>query len=241
MYFPQSIVVHTQSQVDEVLLQEVLSEALAVTDIARLSTQTELTQTQSATLASMINQGRFVIKSFSDKQDFRNTLAELYTKYELPTILYFGSLSNYSEQLQEGMLRLLEEPPENAHVVLTIDDWSVLLPTIKSRVHVVSLQNSLIFKILHKQTLDKLSQKLPNIQNTINNLLNKQYVTIDKISTIEREEIGIWLWQISMYLEIYYKQSPSNTIANVLEKVTIAKKYNTQNLQKKLIIESLNL
>jgi hypothetical protein len=44
-----------------------------------------------------------------------------------------------------------------------------------------------------------------------------------------------------MYLEQYYKQNPNIGIAKVIEKVVRAQKNNIQNMQKKLVIETLNI
>lgn len=49
---------------------------------------------------------------------------------------------NMSEISQNALLKVLEEPPENVHFILTCPSAAALLPTVRSRAQVFSLENS---------------------------------------------------------------------------------------------------
>lgn len=53
----------------------------------------------------------------------------------------FADADNMKPQAKNAMLKITEEPPENAYFCLTINDDSSLLGTIKSRAYVLTMEN----------------------------------------------------------------------------------------------------
>ena len=65
------------------------------------------------------------------------------TAYQSQTkVLYcFADADNMKPQAKNAMLKITEEPPENAYFCLTVCDDSSLLDTIKSRAYVINMQS----------------------------------------------------------------------------------------------------
>jgi hypothetical protein len=172
----------------------------------------------------------------SQKETFRKFLtSDVYTRYAKPILLFLGDLTDYSDTLQEGMLKLLEEPPENLVIILFAQSLSILKPTIISRCRIHNLEISTILGNLNPKLLEKV-KKLPEPKQVVENLLRNQKTTIEKPSDFERDEIDFWLWQVQTNLSYMYASSPSDIISESIEKVLIARKLNYQNLQKKFAI-----
>lgn len=180
----------------------------------------------------------------SQKEQFRRFIqTEVYMRYKQPTILFLGDLTEYSDTLQEGMLKLLEEPPDNLFIVLLAQSLSILKPTVISRSQIHTLPLPLILANLDQLLLEKI-KKLPSPKDVVNNLLTNQKIEVEKVSDYERNELDFWLWQVQINLSFVYQQSSdSNTsqkVAEVLSKVLQARKLNTDNLQKKFSLGWLN-
>lgn len=177
----------------------------------------------------------------SKKEAFRKfILNEVYIQYNKPTLLFLGDLSTYSEVLQEGMLKLLEEPPANLYIVLFAQNLSQIKPTIISRSNIKLLDNQTIFANLDSRLLEKV-KKLPEPKIVVNLLINNKKVEIEKVADYERDELDFWMWQIQTNLTFAYASQPETQIANAITKVLLARQLNTQNLQKKFAIGQLNL
>ena len=177
----------------------------------------------------------------SKKEAFKKFInSEVYIKYNQPSLLFLGDLTNYSDVLQEAMLKLLEEPPANLHIVLFAQNLSQIKPTIISRCSIKLLDNAIIFANLDIKLLDKV-KKLPEPKITVANLINNKKVEIEKISDFERDELDFWMWQLQTNLTMAYASQPENQIASAITKVLLARQLNTQNLQKKFAIGQLNL
>jgi hypothetical protein len=65
------------------------------------------------------------------------------TAYSVTTkVMYcFADADNMKAQAKNAMLKITEEPPENAYFCLTVTDSSSLLDTIKSRAYVLNMQS----------------------------------------------------------------------------------------------------
>jgi DNA polymerase III, delta subunit len=177
-----------------------------------------------------------VTETESQKETFRKFLtSDVYIKYSKPTLLFLGDLTSYSDTLQEGMLKLLEEPPENLIIILFAQSLSILKPTIISRCRIQSFDIQTILSNLDPKLQSKV-QKLPSPKEVVENLLNSRKTTIEKPSDFERDEIDFWLWQVQTNLSYMYANSPSDKISESIEKVLMSRKLNYQNLQKKFAI-----
>jgi hypothetical protein len=183
-----------------------------------------------------LNSGQILEPDFSKKQEFREQQNSWYQVYTQPTLFFLGDLSQHSEALQEGMLKFLEEPPQNLHPILFAQDSSEILPTILSRATTINLSRNFVLKHLSPEKLDKVAKSLPPAKQFALDLIAQKKLDLPDFSKIERAEIDFWLWQISCWIEEFYKQQPLPTIANKLNKVLWSRKLNQQNLQKKLAV-----
>ncbi|NJL97180.1 hypothetical protein HC864_05250 [Candidatus Gracilibacteria bacterium] len=178
---------------------------------------------------------------FNQKKDYKKSLLSLYEHREKPTLLFLGDLERYSLPLQEGMLRLLEEPPQNLHIILFSQTQSNILSTITSRSRVHTLPLEYIFQIIDPLMLQKVQNKLPPVKESVVSILKSpSSILIDNINKVEREEITFWLWQINEYLSQAYTKNPTKRLATKIHAVLQAINYNSQNLQKKFVLETLN-
>jgi hypothetical protein len=171
--------------------------------------------------------------NFKDKEDFKDSVMQYYQAYEKPTLLFLGNLSQYSLPLQEGMLRLLEEPPENLFIVLYARTKSEILPTIISRCRILNLPINFISQILDPTMVEQVKKKLPAVGEFAKSLLITSDFSLPDLSKVERGELDFWYWQLSYYLDQYYQVKPSLRIAQNIQKVLEAQKLNMDNLQKK--------
>jgi DNA polymerase III, delta subunit len=177
----------------------------------------------------------------SKKESFRKfILNEVYIQYNKPTLLFLGDLTTYSDVLQEGMLKLLEEPPANLYIVLFAQNLSQIKPTIISRSNIKLVDNQTIFANLDSKLLEKV-KKLPEPKIAVNLLINNKKVEIEKVADFERDELDFWMWQVQTNLTTLYASQPETQIAKAITKVLLARQLNTQNLQKKFAIGQLSL
>lgn len=236
----QSILIVTKTRLDQTRLAQLVTSEFLQDSLGQLPQRTSLPEHLEETYNSARRLRRVVVESYAGKKEFRESVMSLYVTYDQPTLLYLGSLSDYSEQLQEGMLRLLEEPPHNTTVVLSVANLASVLPTIRSRTQALPLSSQLVFALLEPVLLENVKTKLPPPTQAIKQLLQRTPLSVD-LKKVERDELDLWLWQLQMYLEQYYLQQPQIAIASALEKVLQASQYNSQNLQKKFILETLNI
>jgi DNA polymerase III, delta subunit len=175
------------------------------------------------------------------KENFRRFVSqEVYIKYNSPTILFLGDLTTYSDSLQEGMLKLLEEPPTNLYIILFAQNLSQIKPTIISRCRIILLENHIVFANLNPKLLEKV-QKLPSPKTIVESLINNKKVEIEKVADYEREELDFWMWQVQTNLSILYAQQPKTQIAKAITRTLQARQLNSQNLQKKFSVGQLSL
>lgn len=186
------------------------------------------------------NTGQIIEINIDKKEEFTEQQNNWYQKYSHPTLLFLGDLNNYSENLQEGMLRLLEEPPHNLYPVLFAQDKSQILDTILSRCKIIQLKQKQILELLDLKMLELVKKKMPSVKESLTSMLQNNLILPD-LSKIERPELDFWLWQIQTYLEALYKQNPTQNLANKLLSVLNARNLNRQNLQKKLALAVVNL
>lgn len=66
----------------------------------------------------------------------RDMITEAY-KQKTPMLYLVPDIDNMSQEAQNALLKLTEEPPNKAHFVMTVEDLNNILPTIKSRAYPV--------------------------------------------------------------------------------------------------------
>jgi hypothetical protein len=192
---------------------------------------------------SYMNTQSVILANLDGKKDYKKQLLSFYSHYEKPTLLFLGNISDYSIELQEGMLRLLEEPPANIHIILTCHTKQALLPTISSRARLYNLPSDIIFTLLNKSFLETVKKKLPLPLDTAKKIIHNSFQASDikEISKLDRQHISLWLWQVGKYLDEIYKNQPSILVAKSIEKVMKSSELNRANTLKKLIFTQLEI
>jgi DNA polymerase III, delta subunit len=192
-----------------------------------------------------IDANRILIPILKTKDEYKRFFAEIYSQYTQPTYCLLGDISTIDETAQEGMLKILEEPPTNLSLVLFAQDLSIVKPTILSRATVHVLPDKLIPLLLDTQLLETSKKYLPEYKSTLAELVQKKTTLIRDIDwkKVERPVLDFWLWQIGYYAEMLLAQGKinSDSLLTISTSISQARKYNQQNLQKKLVVESLVL
>jgi DNA polymerase III delta prime subunit len=200
-------------------------------------------QTLEKTMEMLKNQQRIKMVAFDSKKDYRDEIMSLYRHYDSPFLLFLGNISDYSIQLQEGMLRLLEEPPDNLIIILFAHSRSQILPTISSRSVIYTLEMKDTFSILHTNFSELAKKKLTPPLDVSKELISNRfhYSSVKDISKIDREVIGLWLWQVNMYLSEIYKTNSALQVSQSIKKVLQAIHLNEGNAQKKFVLAQLSI
>lgn len=193
---------------------------------------------------SKVNQGIIVEPKFEKKEDFKEILSSIYQQYSSKTYLFLGDINSYSIQLQEGLLKLIEEPPANLQIIIYSQNTNNILPTIKSRSIIKPLSEEIIGFCLDQEILRKVKEFFPSplefskeyVSSSASHLNSNQ---ID-LKKIERMELNMWLWQVLFCLkQIYKANNGSRIIASRIQSVIISIDLNNNNIQKKLAFEFL--
>jgi hypothetical protein len=189
------------------------------------------------------NQNQILEFNFDQKKDFKANILSFFIHYPNPTLLFLGNLSNYSTALQEGMLKLLEEPPHNLFPVIFSLDTVNILPTISSRSQKILTPISYILPNLNPEMLLKTKKIIPTPLEFSQNLI-KDYpenITLPELKLVEREELNFWLWQVNFYLSKLYQKNPQISLASAINRVLQVQKFNNSNVQKKLSLGYLQV
>lgn len=99
------------------------------------------------------------------------------------------------------MLKLLEEPPPKTFFLLTANNISNVLPTVRSRCQIIKIKNKPNLTISEAE----------EIENFLNMKMGRKLLLIDKITT--RERAINFLKNLITYIEIKRKNQP-NHLAN---------------------------
>jgi DNA polymerase III subunit gamma/tau len=188
-------------------------------------------------------------RNYDSKSDFKQDVLSLFKHYQKPTILFLGNLDLLDESVQEGMLKLLEEPPENLFPVLFASGENDLLSTIKSRAQLHTLSKEIIFSLLSQDDLTVVKKYFPPAQELVKSILQQHtsvktsLLEID-FKKIERPIIDFWLWQLQVYAEEYLNQNLEQIqliekTSELIEKILTARKYNSSSVQKKFSVLSI--
>jgi hypothetical protein len=236
----------TQTHVETIVLQRQIAycfHTLGSFDLGKVDFESMSADVLNEHFESGLNTQQVITMDFTSKSDYRDTILSLYHSYKSPTVVFLGNLNSYSTQLQEGMLRLLEEPPENLFVVLFAHNQREILPTIISRSQIHLLPDNLVMKILDKDLAEKVKKRLPSPGDSAKEILADRFDfnTISDFSKLERNEIDFWLWQVGSYITAFYKQNQQSGMGNAIQKILEAQKLNNQNSLKKFVFAHLSL
>lgn len=192
---------------------------------------------------SCIASGKVMEAIFDSKKDIKELVSEYYRVYSDDSILFLGNISSYSVPLQEGLLKILEEPPEKLHIVMFAHDVESLLPTIKSRSRVIHLEQKNVFELMDAELKEKVAKSFPAPSEIIKKIITNQIKLEDFASInfpkITREEIDLWLYQMTVNAAMVYKQKHQKQFASPIQKLSNARQLNKQNVQKKFVVYSL--
>jgi hypothetical protein len=186
------------------------------------------------------DRGQIILPHFDKKEDFRESQMSFEQHFAEPTLLFLGDVSTYSLALQEGMLKLLEEPVPHLTIVLTSHDVASLLETITSRARLHYIPRTVVHQILNQELLEKTKKNLPPIGDSLKQLLKGTFELPD-LKKVEREEIDFWLWQLSCYAEEVLKSQSNSITQDLLHKILMAQKLNHDNTQKKFALDYLRV
>lgn len=235
------IIIITQTFINESVLVNTICNGFFGSSILN-SINTDPIIDEFKDFAKLQSENRIIIIDPQSKEDYRVFLSHQRYSFSSPSIMFCGNLSSYSQQLQEGMLRLLEEPPEHLQIILFSRDESTVIPTIRSRCQSMYLPTKRVFALLDNQYIQSVSKKLPPPSEIVKQLIqNTALATLQTLdyATLEREDIEFWFWQIATNLEFLYKKTPKTDIAKLISRVYSARILNQSNAQKKLVILGL--
>ena len=184
----------------------------------------------------LINTKQIIILETQSKEDLTQYLLPLFIRYDRPTYLILGSLSKISTQMQQGLLRFIEEPPHNLNLILTARNKSQALSTIVSRCELKVIPTHTALKYVNKNKNAELTSSLPETKAFIQKLIHNEKVNQPDFKNITREGFEIWLWQLEYFTsEVILKNGPSNKLDQIFENILQAKKLNQANVLNRLV------
>ncbi len=95
----------------------------------------ELALNEDALIYSIIKDGNFLVS------DALEAIQKAYISNEKRVILVLGA-DNFSEVVQNKLLKIIEEPPSNKEFILIFPTKSMILPTIRSRLPVTQYESN---------------------------------------------------------------------------------------------------
>lgn len=101
---------------------------------------------------------------------------------------------NITTEAQNALLKILEEPPANTIIVISIQKKEILLPTIISRCKVIELK---------EKEISLIDEDLLELSNTLNILLNGKIGDKLKVAqdiAKDKDETVLWLENISVFV-----------------------------------------
>lgn len=145
-------------------------------------------------------------------------------------ILFIAEMQTASQPAQNALLKLLEEPPDHVHVILTTTQLSGVLETIQSRSQVIQLDALTVGKTAEKHDSEDLRF-----------LLEKPltYTEIFKISEKykDKAEATAWVHSVATFLHDQLNASPSMELVEHLKRATKARVQLEKNVNTRLVIE----
>jgi hypothetical protein len=184
----------------------------------------------------LINTGQIILFPTQSKQDLSQNLLPLFVKYDLLTYLILGNLSEISLGMQEGLLRFVEEPPQNLNLILVARSKQEILNTLISRCEVKTLPTKVSIKFIDRVRNDELLAGLPKPKDFIHDLLQNKKAINPEFKNISREAWETWLWQLEyLCTEVIFKNPTDSRLNIIFENIIQAKKLNQANVLNRLI------
>jgi DNA polymerase III delta prime subunit len=223
--------------VDEDILSKNLATFLCKNPSPKFDwTEFQNFQTDNILTQTLLNKSQIIVLPTDSKQDLSQNLIPLFVKYDQPTFLILGSLSQISLGMQQGLLRFVEEPPKNLNLILTARTKSQALNTLISRCELKTLTNAVALKYIDKTKNEELTQFLPKPKDLIQGLLKNQKVSSPDFKSVSRVALETWLWQLEFITsELIFKNSSNDQLNHIFENILQAKKLNQANVLNRLV------
>lgn len=144
---------------------------------------------------------------------------------------------------QNSLLKILEEPPENAIILLGADSDKNFLPTILSRCQVVSLESHALPSGARVKS-SELEKYYPDIEKLINSNMDERFAFVEKLE--EKEEfiralVSFFSNVISSNQSVISNDSEKSRILDFSNKLLDAEKYLSSKGNQRAILEYLML
>lgn len=241
-YMPNTTLIITQTYLDEKALIERIANTFFNT--GKINNFDKYNNNLDKEIYSHYKNKNQVLEfNFDQKKDFKANILSFFVRYPNPTLLFLGNLSKYSTALQEGMLKLLEEPPHNLFPVIFSLDTTNILPTISSRSQKILTPINYILANLDPNLLTATKKISPTPLEFSQSLINNypENISLPDLKLVEREELNFWLWQVNFYLSKLYQKNPQISLANAIKRVLEVQKLNNSNVQKKMSLGYLQV
>ncbi|MBI4096635.1 MAG: hypothetical protein HY425_02855 [Candidatus Levybacteria bacterium] len=111
---------------------------------------------------------------------------------------------NITTEAQNAMLKILEEPPANTLIIISIARKELLLPTILSRCKIIDLKEK------EMPTINEDSEKFNDILNTIFNGKIAAKLRIAQDVARNTEDPSVWLEKISIFVRSKLAENYNN-------------------------------
>ncbi len=140
-------------------------------------------------------------------EEVKSVLKSLaFSSRQKPRALVIDQADNLTIQAQNALLKILEEPPEGASIILLTDRPGALLPTVRSRLQVVRFR----FSDTDEPTVDSLPKRLRFCLTSAENIdrlsLAEKISLAEKLSALEGGELAqvLRFWTEFWRKDIYH-------------------------------------
>lgn len=127
-------------------------------------------------------------------------------------VVVMYSFETASLEAQNALLKILEEKTLHNVFVLFTNNIERIIPTIRSRVQVVTLDEKR--KLLNKE----LTSRMNNLLEALHNPISNSYLQLSTFSVKTREDTLLFLDELILFLKTHLKDSNANKIATILKK-----------------------
>jgi DNA polymerase-3 subunit delta' len=155
-------------------------------------------------------------------------------------LVIFYNMEKATKEAQNALLKVLEEPPKNTQIVLTVPNREMLLPTIVSRCQIITQQNP---KVNNNEMIKETGKLLKQIFAAS----PSGRIALSQKLTKSKEDVLTFLEALIITLENYLHHLPDELkislkeIAVCLSKTIAAKKYVELNTNYKATLDILFL
>ena len=145
------------------------------------------------------------IAEIDTKIDSIRSMIETAYSQTSPIIYLITDADDMSLGAKNSLLKVIEEPPQQAYFIMTLEQTEDMLDTIKSRAYILKMQD---YSLEEKQEMIK--ELLPNATQEENQILNKldNYYQIQKVISYGAKEFADYAAKV--FVNIYKVQSANS-------------------------------